>query len=131
MSVRAASKAFQYACRLSNIVDDTPGRGIMASSPLRTQEMTFSCLFARALDRFLFERDNFGAVLHQVPSRKRDNTSGPSEMADIYIVPMNHGDYTLKNPILQSDVKLADFPHAERESVLYSMNSVTINYKSE
>lgn len=126
-SLCAAVDAIQCAAKLSTIIQDRQGRGIMASLSVRSQEVTFSCLYARALDHFLFEDKDLGAVLHQGPSRKREHTHGTAEIADIYIVPMQS--YTPGDPIVQSDVKLTDFIIADQESTLYSINSVCIRHQ--
>ena len=46
------------------------------------------------------------------------------EQTDIYIVPLK--DHKLGSPLVQLDVKLYEFQIADRESILYSMNSTSV-----
>jgi len=101
--------------------------GVMASHALQEQEVTHTCLYTGALDRFLFENDAVGAVLHQGPSHKQAKKFSNPEQADIYIVPLI--DHKPGSPLVQSDVKLYDFKIADRESILYSMNSTSVAYQ--
>ena len=81
-SLNNAVKAIQTSAELHRLESNHRGRGVMASSLLRSQEVTYSCLYARALDRFLFEKDiELGAVLHQGPSRKQPAKPGHPEQA--------------------------------------------------
>ena len=59
----------------------------MAPHLLREQEVTYTNLYARAVDHFLFQNDEaqFGALLNQGPSHKQARNSSP-ERADIYVV---------------------------------------------
>ena len=122
-------RAAKFAARLHHLGSNERGHGVMASYDLRSQEVTYSCLYTRALDRFIFEKD-FGAVLHQGPSRKQPGNMRNPEQADIYIVPMKDG-YKPGSPIMQMDVKLnsKEFDIADRESTLYSMNGVSVNFE--
>ena len=130
-SLHRAATAIEFAASLQHLGEkaNERGRGVMASHNLRSQEVTYSCLYARALDRFIFEKD-FGAVLHQGPSRKQPGNMRNPEQADIYIVPMKDG-YKPGSPIMQMDVKLnsKEFDIADRESTLYSMNGVHVNFE--
>lgn len=122
-----AVKAIKNTAHLHDLGEESneAGRGVMASHMLRSQEVTYTCLYARALDRFIFEKEiELGAVLHQGPSRKQKSKPGLPEQADIYIAPMKS--FKPGNPILQSDLKLNDFIIADRESSLYSMNGTSV-----
>ena len=131
-SLRSAVKAIKNTASLHHLGEESneAGRGVMSSHLLRSQEVTYSCLYARALDRFIFEKEmELGAVLHQGPSRKQQSKPGSPEQADIYIAPMKS--FKPGNPILQSDVKLNDFITADRESSLYSINGVSVRHNCQ
>ena len=92
-------------------------RGLLGCAELRSAEATFTCLYARAIDRFVFPNEATGACLHQVPCRKRTNSGSP-EMADVYIIPFKK--FRPGNPVVLSDLKVDEQFGADRESMLYS-----------
>ena len=117
---------------------DRKGHGVMASHDLRSSEVMFTCLYARALDHFIFDGNELelGAVLHQGPSRKWSKQQGNPELADIYIAPMKN--HEPGAPLLQSDLKLSGlcFDTADKESIspsltLYSMNGASVRHECE
>ena len=97
---------------------DIRGCGLRAPT-LKVCEATFSCMYARALDRFLFPDERIGACFHQGPTR---NNSGTTERADIYIAPLR--DFSPMAPVLVSDVKLNELDVAKKETTLYSAESL-------
>ena len=77
--------AIKFAAFLNTKGEDANEKGthgVMASHAL-WEHVTYSCLYARALDRFLFENDAVGAVLHQGLSRKQMKKSRNPQQADI------------------------------------------------
>ena len=65
--------AIKFAAFLNTKGEDANEKGthgVMGSHALR-EHVTYSCLYARALDHFLFENDAVGAVLHQGLSHKQ------------------------------------------------------------
>jgi len=114
--IEHAVRAIKFAAFLNMKDEDANEKGtcgVMASHALQEQEVTYTCLYAGALDRFLFENDAVGAVLHQGPSHKQAKKSS-NQSKLIFIL---------------SDVKLYDFKIADRESILYSMNSTSVAYQ--
>ena len=106
---------------------DANGFGILSSSPIRSQELTFSSLYARALDRFLFRDESVGACLHQGPVRK-EGTRGCPEASDVYVIPLRN--FKPGTPLLVSDIKTQDYDTALKETSLYAsccVNHVRLN----
>ena len=95
-------------------------RGLNGCPELRTCEITFTSLYTRALDRFLFPNDETGACLHQFPCRKR--RSNP-EVSDLYIVPFEQT-FRPGDPLLLSEMKMDSLQKAIDESILYSAAGV-------
>ena len=89
-------------------------RGFLGCAELRS---TFTYLYTRAIDRFVFPNEATGACLHQVPCRKRKNSGSP-EMADVYIVPFKK--FCPGNPVVLLDLKVYEQFLAGRQSTLYS-----------
>ena len=96
-------------------------RGLGGCPELRSCELTFTSLYARALDRFLFPNDKTGACLHQFPCRCK--RSSHPEVTDLYIVPFDQN-CRPGDPVLLSDMKLESREKAVRESLLYSAAGV-------
>lgn len=99
-----AKVAIDTARNLRDIPES--GGGILSTPELRNAEVTYSALFARLLDRFLFEDGDdavVGACLHQGPVRKQVGRRGNPEAADMYVMPMNSS--TPRTPVLLSDIK--------------------------
>ena len=82
------------------------GHGIISSKKMRGSELTYTSLYGRELDRFLFTDTDkqLGAVLHQVPSRCQETT--PEQADIIYIVKTSN--FKPGYPILESDAKMQD-----------------------
>ena len=79
-------------------------------------EQSFSCLYARALDRSLF---------HQAPSRVREGeTNTTLEKVDVYALPFL-ANFNPDGPILVADLKNGSFGVAGKESLLYAVNGVS------
>lgn len=78
--------------------------GVMSSNELKGAEQTHTALYARALDRFLFDDESVGkgACLHQFPVKKEGN-SVPK--ADLCVMALLNG--LPGNPILLCDMKMA------------------------
>lgn len=92
-----------------------------SSESLCSYELSFSCLYSRALDRFLFQDATKGACLHQTPSRVRQNEKNNTvEKVDIYALPFL-ANFQPDGPILVADVKNSMFDAADKESLLYAM----------
>ena len=122
---RESLKTVMTATRMAaTLHDDTTKykscRGLSGCPDLRMFEITFTSLYARALDRFLFPDAKAGACLHQFPCRKR--TSQP-EVSDLYIAPFKP-DFRLGDPLLLSDMKMDSLETAIKESILYSAAGV-------
>ena len=113
-------KAIKVATQLCND-RDIPGYGRMSDRTLRSQELAFTSLFSRALDRFLFDDSSIGACLHQGPCHKGTGKQGNPETSDIYIVPLK--DFKSGDSLLMSDAKLNmdDFSDANLECSFYSI----------
>ena len=103
-------------------------RGISSDSNMCASELAFSCLYSRALDRFLFKDPKKGACLHQAPSRVRDHTNVTTtlEKVDTCAIALNF-DGSPSSPILYADLKhnFDNMDKACRESALYAINGVS------
>ena len=122
---RESLKTVMAATRMAaTLRDDTTEyescRGLNGCPDLRMFEITFTSLYARALDRFLFPDAKAGACLHQFPCRKY--TSHP-EVSDLYIAPFKQN-FRLGDPLLLSDMKMDSLEKAIKESILYSAAGV-------
>ena len=97
----------------------------MSSEAMCRAEQAYSCLYARALDRFLFEDAAQGACLHQAPSRVREGEINSTlEKVDVYALTFR-GNCNPAGPILLADVKINNFAAADKESLLYAINGVS------
>lgn len=110
-------KATRFAASLPTC-PETPGFGILSSSAICSQELTFSSLCARALDRFFFDDESEGACLHQGPVRKRAGVQGPPEACDVYVTQFRN--FKPGTPVMVLDMKLQDFDTALKETGLYA-----------
>ena len=108
------------------------GFGISSSSSLRSQELTFSALIARTLDRFLFDDDKVrvGMCLHQGPVRKKEGNPANPEAADLYILQRSPAGEP-STPILVSDIKLDAYFLAFAETSLYARYCVNLTNEDE
>ncbi len=104
--------------------------GVRSKLKICSAEITYTSLYSRALDNFLFSEDfcEEGASLHQFPSRIRTDDTGKDnkqtiERADITVV-------SLPNlvPIMCSDIKIDDddFNLSVRETLLYGVNCAAV-----
>ena len=90
-------------------------------------EQSFSCLYSRALDRFLFQDATKAACLHQAPSRVRERENNVTlEKVDIYALPFL-ANFEPDGPILVADLKNSNFEVADKESLLYAVNGYLDN----
>ena len=113
-------ESVKAACMVSSSSSSSV-RGITSCKSLCSYELTFSCLYSRALDRFLFQDATKGACLHQTPSRVNNNTV---EKVDICALPFL-ANFQPDGPILVADVKNSMFDVADKESLLYAVNGVS------
>lgn len=65
------------------------GRGVWASGLLRASELTYTSQLVNALGPLVFPDPSTGCILHQMPTRKRLDTTGNPELADGYCCMMN------------------------------------------
>ncbi len=104
--------------------------GVRSEPLICSAELTYTSLYSRALDNFLFSEDCCeGASLHEFPSRIRkmkkndeQEKDGRSiERSDITVV-------SLPNlvPIMCSDIKTSDFDCSVKETILYGVNCATV-----
>ncbi len=100
--------------------------GVRSKLEICSAEITYTSLFSRALDNFLFSEDfcEKGASLHQFPSRiRKDDDQRTIERADITVV-------SLPNlvPIMCSDIKFDDddFNLSVKETLLYGVNCAAV-----
>ena len=107
------------ACNLSA---SNCARGIGSSEGMCTAENTFTSLYARIMDRFLFMDPRVGGCLHQGSSRvRKEENDSTLEKADVYILTFNH-DMSPGPPFAVADIKIEEFDKAVRESVLYGVS---------
>ena len=122
-SMQSVVSAIKIAANLNKDEKVYQGkRGLGGCVELRRAEGSFTCLMARALDRFIFQNEATGACLHHVPCRT--TYSGHAETANIYMLPLEQ--FYPGNPVLLSDVKIevGDFAAADNESSLCSVVGV-------
>lgn len=93
--------------------------GILQQRSLCSQEMPFTALFLRALDRFLFEDICSGACLHQGPVRKHKGQQGNPELSDLYNMSLDE-EFKPYTPVMVSDMKVSDSEMARKETALYA-----------
>ena len=99
----------------------------MSSLELAKAEHTYTMMFARELDHFLFAKDpSKGACYHRAPSRCKLNNGRTCEKCDIYCTPFLQKTYYPGGPVLIADLKNKDFDMACRESALYGTNSSNV-----
>jgi hypothetical protein len=119
------SKGLKKQCGLKDL-PDMDGRGIMASSACRSQEITWTGFCQPHLQKLLFHRYSTGICVHQGPSRKRKRKgkpiSGNPDMADWSVY--QQVNYVPGFPVSFSDGKLVDIEHASRTSVCHSVNGI-------
>ena len=108
--LKSCIEAIESADRLGELDTNGVFTGAMCS-----QELSFSCLMARAFDRFLFDDTSVGACLHQGPIRV---SQGSPEACDMYVVSFSN--YAPMASVLVSDIKNSDFNQAVIETTLYA-----------
>jgi len=86
--------------------------GLFRDKELRGCEMTFSSLLSIVLSRLVFPGSR-ASFVHQGPIRKRPNTPGNPEVADIIAI-----DTKTSNYVFVSDLKKCDLELAEKETAL-------------
>ena len=130
-NLSTAQLAIERAAALCHREEPRPGFGITSSSLLCSQELTFTSVCARALDRFFFDDEhvNLGACLHQDPVRKKEQTPGNPEAADIYVMQLLSDEPG--TPVLVADIKLNDHKHAIMETSLYAAACVTLWHEDD
>ena len=122
--IRFGVESVKAACNVSSALNSSV-RGITSSESLCRAEQSFSCLYSRALDRFLFQDATKAACLHQAPSRVRERESNVTlEKVDIYALPFL-ANFEPDGPILVADLKNSNFGLADKESLLYAVNGVS------
>ena len=123
--IRFGVESVQAACKVSSSSSSSV-RGITSSTSLCSYELSFSCLYSRALDRFLFQDARKGACLHQTPSRVRQKGNNNTvEKVDICALPFL-ASFQPDGPILVADVNNSMFEAADKESLLYAVNGVSV-----
>lgn len=114
-----ASESVKNACR--------PNASSSHRAMVCGDEVSMTSMVARALDRFVFPDARFrdGAFLNQATSRKRTSTP---ETADYGLVK-----FVDSWPYSKAawDGKKIDLAHSVRESVLYGINSISVNNDTE
>ena len=113
----ATVKAIKIATSLPKFTPSC-GIGFLCSPAICSQELTFSALFTRALDRFLFEDEHDGACLHQGPVCKKLVNPGNPEASDLYVMPFLS--FRPGTPVMVSDLKLTEHDKALKETSLYA-----------
>ena len=96
--------------------------GVRSEPSICSAELTYTSLYSRALNNFLFSEDFCeGASLYQFPSRIRKDQS--IERSDITVV-------SLPNlvPIMCSDIKTTDYDTSIKETILYGVNCATVQF---
>ena len=117
-----AVQSIKASCNLSS---SSECRGILSDPKMCSSELAFSCLYSRALDRFLFKDPKKGACLHQAPSRVRDYTNVTTlEKVDTCAIVLNC-DGSPSSAILHADLKSNHMDIACKESALYAINGVS------
>ena len=102
------------------------GRGIWASELLRASELTYTAQLVNRLEKLVFPDPSSGCIFHQMPTRKRPDTSGNPELADGYCCCLVYDN--LDEPFVTWDTKLTDLEHARRTSICHSINIVQVNH---
>ncbi len=98
--------------------------GIASCPNICNAEITYSSIFARTLDRFLFSDEDCvqGAALHQFPSRIRSPVDARTiEKMDMAVVSM-----PAFTPLLCSDLKKENRQVSENETTLYAVNCARV-----
>ena len=99
------------------------GRGVMCDGALKSDELTLTALYARALDRFLFpdELVHVGACLHQLPVKR---VGSSVERADLQVAILHNR--CPHDPVLLSDVKLENLQGAIKETGSYAIRVANV-----
>ena len=118
-----AVRSIRASC---NLAKSSESRGISSDSYMCASELSFSCLYSRSLDRFLFKDPTKGACLHQAPSCVRvPGNIATLEKMDTCAIALNRNG-SPSSPVLFADLKqsLDNMDKACRESALYAVNGV-------
>ena len=118
-----AVRSIKASC---NLAETSESRGISSDSCMCSSELSFSCLYSRSLDRFLFKDPTKGACLHQAPSRVRVPANiATLEKMDTCAIALNHNG-SPSSPVLFADLKQSfdNMVKACRKSALCAINGV-------
>ena len=115
---QASDKIKAAAEMCSTSTTDPSNHGIQSSEDLRSCELSYSSIFAIALDRLCFKVDNSnGCILHQGPVRKKRRTQENPDTADILGV--RESETNVLESYFVSDLKKVDISLSVKESALY------------
>lgn len=120
VSPQSLDKVCELFLMLQNL-ESKQGVGYLGDKQLLGTEQTLSCLFAEAVDQFLFSTMNTGKCFHQLPSRFHYATERP----DLYVLSLEGGFFP-KYPVLLADVKKLDIEKARSETGGYVITAMEV-----